>query len=67
MPPKSKRQRSSESNLDKARESKKDCLPRLDEGQSSGAAHEERPEPEGLTDLLELSDDALDTEEKLNG
>ncbi len=65
MPPKSKRQRSSESNLEKARESKTNCL--LDEGQSSGAAHEERPEPEGLTDLLELSDDALDTEEKLNG
>ena len=55
-------------NLEKAREAKRVCL--SDTGESSSAVRSEgisregRAEPEGLVDLLELSDEAIDTEDE---
>ena len=68
MPPKSKRRIAHEMNLEKAREAKRVCL--SDVGESNSAVHveetsrEERLEPAGLADLLDLSVDALDTEDE---
>lgn len=68
MPPKSKRQWALEGNLEKARDSKRVCLPIEEESQSAQqvlhAAGSARPEPETLSDLLTLSDDALDTDDE---
>ena len=67
MPPKSKRQRTHEKNLEKARDSKRIRL--SDEGESSSATQETsqeeretRPEPEELADLLTLSENAINTD-----
>ena len=65
MPPKSRRQRQLESSLEIARDSKRRC--QFEEGESSSSISgvgSARNEPEGLTDLLNLSHDALDTEDE---
>ena len=79
MPPKSKRQRTHEKNLEKARDSKRICL--SDEVALGTAAQEssldgrhpdrdqslrqpQREEHKELVDLLNLSVDALDTEDE---
>jgi hypothetical protein len=66
MPPKTKRQRSSATNLQKARGAKRTHLQNEHEGRSSGDRREgeARPEPEGLTDLLNVSYDVLDTDDE---
>ena len=75
MPPKSKRQRTYEENLEKARESKRICLsgettlvtsaqePSLDD-RDLNTAQPQRVEPQELIDWLNLSVDALDTEDE---
>ena len=55
-------------NLEKAREAKRVCLSDMEEPSSAvrseGISREGRPEPEGLVDLIELSDEAIDTEDE---
>ena len=66
MPPKTKRQRSSATNLQKARGAKRTHLQSEHEGRSSGDCREGevRPEPEGLTNLLNVSYNVLDTDDE---
>ena len=68
MPPKTKRQRSSVTNLGKARAAKQMHLQSEHEGESGGdqdrLEEEARTEPEGLTDLLNVSYDVLDTDDE---
>ena len=68
MPPKSKRQTTHKTNLEKAREAKRVSSPDMGESSSTvrseEISREERPEPEGLVDLLELTVKALDTEDE---
>ena len=66
MPPKSRKRRSGELNLKYARETKQICA---DEGESSeiatrveSSAYSQNQEVEGLVELLELSEDAIDTD-----
>ena len=55
-------------NLEKARETKRVCSSDMGESSSAvrseGISREGRLEPEGLVDLLELSDEAIDTEDE---
>lgn len=66
MPPKSQKRKRLQLNLQKARESKRAHFTEVDSPEAhsshSDGRHEERNEPEDISDLLNLSHDAIDTE-----